>query len=151
MDSLYKNINILENNINFINNETNKYGLKTVNRVKSEIINILKYLFIDKGIITVALSFIIATQTNNIATMIIDNLISPIIYKIIELYTNEPVDKLENYTYEYLGIKFKLGNLIISISKFLIIIIIIYYISQLADPHNLNNLIKNINNLIPEN
>lgn len=150
MDILYKNLNILENNINIINHNTNKYGINTLNSIKHELINILKFLLIDKGIITVALSFILATQANSIANMFIDNLVSPIIFKIIELYTNKPVDELEKYTYEYLGIKFKVGNLIVAISKFIIIVIIIYFILQLVDPTKLDILIKKINNLIPD-
>jgi large-conductance mechanosensitive channel len=149
MNILYKNLDILENNINIINSETNKYGMNTLNSIKNELVNILKFLFIDEGIITIALSFIIATQTDNIANMLIDNFVSPVIFKLIELYTNKPVDELEKYTYEYLGIKFRVGNFIIALSKFIIIIIIIYYISQLANPNKLNNLIKNINSLIP--
>ena len=131
-------------------NETiNKYSLRVLDSVKKEVINIIKFLLIDNHIITIAIGFIIATQTNNIATLLIDNIIAPIIYKIITFYTKEPIDKLENYEYEYLGIKFEVGKIIINILKFLIILIIIYYICQLTNTAKLNKLIYDIDNIIP--
>ena len=45
MNILYKNLDILENNINIINSETNKYGMNTLNSIKNELVNILKFLF----------------------------------------------------------------------------------------------------------
>ena len=131
-------------------NETiNKYSLRVLDSIKKEVINIIKFLLIDNHIITIAIGFIIATQTNNIATLLIDNIIAPIIYKIITFYTKEPIDKLENYEYEYLGIKFEVGKIIINILKFLIILIIIYYICQLTNTAKLNKLIYDIDNIIP--
>ena len=132
------------------NKNINKYALKSLKFVKTEFINIIKFLLIDNHIITVTISFIIATQTNNIATLLIDNIIAPIIYKIITFYTKQPINKLENYEYEYLGIKFEVGKLIINLLKFIIILIIIYYICQLTNTDKLNKLIYKIDHIIPE-
>ena len=132
------------------NKNINKYALKSLKFVKTEFINIIKFLLIDNHIITVTISFIIATQTNNIATLLIDNIIAPIIYKIITFYTKQPINKLENYEYEYLGIKFEVGKLIINLLKFIIILIIIYYICQLTNTDKLNKLIYEIDHIIPE-
>ena len=132
------------------NKNINKYALKSLKFVKTEFINIIKFLLIDNHIITVTISFIIATQTNNIATLLIDNIIAPIIYKIITFYTKQPINKLENYEYEYLGIKFEVGKLIINLLKFIIILIIIYYICQLTNTDKLNKLIYEIDHIIPD-
>ena len=128
----------------------NMYSLKVLHLIKDEIISIIRFLLIDNHIITIAVGFIIATQTNNIATLFIDNIIAPIIYKIITYYTKKPIDKLKNYEYEYLGIKFELGNIIINILKFIIILIIIYYISQFTNINKLNKLMSDIDNIIPK-
>jgi hypothetical protein len=132
------------------NKNINNYTLKSLKFIKTEFINIIKFLLIDNHIITVAVGFIIATQTNNIATLLIDNIIAPIIYKIITFYTKQPINKLENYEYEYLGIKFEVGKLIINLLKFIIILIIIYYICQLTNTNKLNKLIYKIDHIIPE-
>jgi large-conductance mechanosensitive channel len=132
------------------NKNINNYTLKSLKFIKTEFINIIKFLLIDNHIITVAVGFIIATQTNNIATLLIDNIIAPIIYKIITFYTKQPINKLENYEYEYLGIKFEVGKLIINLLKFIIILIIIYYICQLTNTNKLNKLIYEIDHIIPE-
>jgi len=143
MDNIY-------NYVEKSNRTINKYSLKGLNFIKNEMINIIKFLLIDNHIINIAIGFIIATQTNNIASLIIDNLIAPIIYKIIMFYTDKPIDKLKYYEYEYLGIKFEVGNLIINLSKFIIILIIIYYICQLTKLDKLNKLIYDIDNIIPK-
>jgi large-conductance mechanosensitive channel len=132
------------------NKNINNYTLKSLKFIKTEFINIIKFLLIDNHIITVAVGFIIATQTNNIATLLIDNIIAPIIYKIITFYTKQPINKLENYEYEYLGIKFEVGKLIINLLKFIIVLIIIYYICQLTNTNKLNKLIYEIDHIIPE-
>jgi large-conductance mechanosensitive channel len=132
------------------NKNINNYTLKSLKFIKTEFINIIKFLLIDNHIITVAVGFIIATQTNNIATLLIDNIIAPIIYKIITFYTKQPINKLENYEYEYLGIKFEVGKLIINLLKFIIILIIIYYICQLTNTNKLNKLIYKIDHIISE-
>ena len=149
MSSLYKNMKILKNKVDLINSKSNTYVMKVINSTKNELINILKYLFIEKGIITVAVSFIIATQTNSLATMLIDNILAPIIIRVIEIFEKRPISELQNYEFKYLGVKIKIGVIIINLLKFVFIIIIIYYISLLSKPENLEKLLKFINNIIP--
>jgi large-conductance mechanosensitive channel len=145
---IYINMNKISNYVDKGNKIINNYGEKGINIIKNEVERFIEFIILDKKIITVAIGFIIATQTNNIATLLIDNYLSPVIYKIITYFTKKPIKQLEDYKKTYLGIEFKIGMLIINLSRFIIILVILYYLCQLINPDNVNKIVKSIDNIV---
>jgi large-conductance mechanosensitive channel len=123
----------ISNYLDNTNDVINEYGNKVFTSISNETIRIVKFILIDNKIMTTAIGFIIATQTNAIATLIIENYLSPVLYKVLTYFTKQPIAKLEDYKKTILGIEFKLGKLVISLLRFVLILIMLYYIFQLID------------------
>jgi large-conductance mechanosensitive channel len=79
---------------------------------------------IDNRIIQSGTSFIIALQVNKLGSDFVDNIISPIINRIID----GPNQKLKEQKLEIAGIKFELGNFFSSLLKFIIFMFVFHQI-----------------------
>jgi len=123
----------ISNYLDNTNAVINEYSNKVFTSISKETIRIVKFVLIDNKIMTTAIGFIIATQTNAIATLVIENYLSPVLYKVLTYFTKQPITKLEDYKKTILGIEFKLGKLVISLLRFVLILIMLYYIFQLID------------------
>ena len=133
-------MNKISNFVENTNATLNNYGEKVYKSISNETIRIAKFIVVDNKILTIAIGFIIATQTNAIATLLIESYLSPILYKIFTYFTKQPITKLEDYKKTFLGIEFKMGKLIINVLKFILILIILYYICQLIDTEKVKQL-----------
>lgn len=144
------------NNFDKILNSTNTTLNTSLSRVSYLLINnitgFIQFLLVDNNIIKVCIALITATQINSLTGIIVDNIITPIVYRIISLVTQTKEDNkaLQDKTFTYLGIKFKIGALLIGLIKFAIILIIIYQISTLSLRENTSKIIDNLKNLKKE-
>lgn len=82
---------------------------------------------VSKNIIGIGLAFIISTNINNLASNFIDNIISPIIQKI----RANSDKKLKDVKFDIFGIKFEIGDFIMTLLKFIITMIFVYIIYKL--------------------
>jgi large-conductance mechanosensitive channel len=96
---------------------------KIINAIDRETTHISKFI-IDRGIVQLAIGMIIATQVTTLCPIIIDSLIAPI----LSFLLNNPENKkLQDYTVTVLGVKFKIGNLIIGFINFIVVILFVFY------------------------
>lgn len=79
-----------------------------------------------------AIAIIIATQIKNFADSLTENIIIPIFDIDLNKDGVRDVKKIEDYEFEIIGIKFKIGKLIVEIMKFVITLYIIYLVSKLG-------------------
>lgn len=108
-------------------------------------IDFIKFMLLDNNIIIVALGFITASQVGSFANIIVDNVLSPIIYRIISLFYTIDIKTLDKITYKYLGIDFKIGLLISGLIKLMIIFIFAYALYNIADRTNLEKYLSKMN------
>lgn len=86
--------------------------------------------FIKKNnIMSLGMAFIIGTQVNSLASSFIDSIVSPII-KTVSTTQNK---KLKDINVEVLGAKIEIGNFVNELLKFLLTMLIIFYIFKLLD------------------
>lgn len=79
---------------------------------------------ISTNIIQIGFGFIIASNSNKIATDFVETFISPIINFILG-GSNE--SNLKDYIITIFGINFQIGSFIVSLLKFIIMIFLLYY------------------------
>jgi len=94
--------------------------------LKEELKGFLQFL-LDKNIFQSGISFLIATQVNGLTKNIIDSIVTPVLEKVLD-------EKIRNQDTEVFGIKFKTGQLILSIINFLIVMFFIYYLYKITKP-----------------
>lgn len=95
----------------------------TINNTVSDFYTFL----IDKNIIQLGTAFIISAQINQLASKFIENIISPVIKRVV----GGEEESLKGTTFTILGIKFEIGDFIAQLLKFLIMMIILYYMFKI--------------------
>jgi large-conductance mechanosensitive channel len=131
---------LIDNTDKTINNGLHKISYY----IMQDLINFTKFILVDNNIIKLAIALLTATQVTNISSIIVDNLISPIVYKIISYFTNETSQEMSKATYTYMGIEFQLGLFIVNMIKFIIVLILIYNIYSLSLPVNSERVLRNM-------
>lgn len=81
----------------------------------------------DNKIIQLGTAFIISSQINQLASKFIDNIVSPIIKRVLDGET----ESLKETKVEIFGIKFEIGDFIMTMMKFMINMIILYYLFKI--------------------
>lgn len=99
----------------------------TVENIKDSASNFTEFI-VSYNIIQLGMAFIISTQINRLASDFIDNIISPIIERFV---SNDDVD-LRRKKLNIFGIEFEIGNFVTSILKFVLLLIILYYIFKIT-------------------
>lgn len=143
MSIITKGIKNIENLVIFSESKIIDGANIIIDIIKNNIDDFLGFV-LDKNIVQIGISLIIATNINTLTISITDFIISPIIARL----TNGEFKNIEKYTIDILGIKFKIGILIMTFINFFLTIIIIFYIFKLTDISSFNyliNIIKNIN------
>jgi large conductance mechanosensitive channel len=92
--------------------------------IKKELKNISIFIANTK-VIELGIAFIISTQINTITSSFVDNIFLPLIILIIG---QDNIKNLDDLYFSINGIKFKYGNIILVLIKFILLIVIIYYI-----------------------
>ena len=95
----------------------------SISSVKYTIKDFSTFLSQNK-ILELGIAFIVSTQINQLASKFIDNIVSPVIHKII----NQEENSLKDVKMEIFGIKFEIGDFIVSFLKFLTLMIILFYV-----------------------
>lgn len=81
----------------------------------------------DNKIIQIGTAFIISNQINQLASKFIDNIVSPIIKRVFD----GKADSLKETKIDIFGIQFEIGDFIMTILKFMINMIVLYYIFKI--------------------
>jgi large-conductance mechanosensitive channel len=97
--------------------------------LKDELRGFFKFL-IDRNIFQSGISFLIASQVNSLSKNLIDTIIKPILEKIID-------EEIRNQDTDFLGIKFKTGQLILNLINFMLVMFFIYYLYKITKPEGL--------------
>jgi large-conductance mechanosensitive channel len=108
--------------------------------IKNELKGFLEFL-LERNIFQAGISFLIASQVNNLSRNIIDTVATPILDKVFN-------ENIKNQDTEIFGIKFKTGQLMLNIINFLIVMIFIYYLYKLT---NKDGLLHSLLNNVKEN
>lgn len=82
---------------------------------------------LDNKIIQLSTAFIIGTQANRLGSDFVDNIISPIINRVV----GGQQDTLNNLRLEIFGIRFEIGNFLASFMKFIIFMFVLFYIFKI--------------------
>jgi large-conductance mechanosensitive channel len=92
--------------------------------VNENLVDILKFLFVGKGIIQIGVGIVVGFIIMQLNFIIVDDILAPIINKFI----NREADKkeLEEYKVVVMGVHFPVGRLIADLLKVLIVGFIIY-------------------------
>jgi len=107
-------------------NTTGNIATSAKDKIQSDINDFGSFLM-SNNIPQIAIAFMISTQISRVSNDFIDNIISPIINKII----GQEATTLQEKYIEIFGIKFQVGNFFASILKFILFLIILYYILKL--------------------
>ena len=87
----------------------------------------LKFL-IDKNVVSAGIAIIVGTQVGKITGSFVLHLLSPFINLIFAGDTNN----FDDYQIEFRGVYFKIGSFITNLISFLINMIMVYYVFQIA-------------------
>lgn len=87
----------------------------------------LKFL-IDKNVVSAGIAIIVGTQVGKITGSFVLHLLSPFINLIFAGETNN----FDDYQIEFRGVYFKVGSFITNLISFLINMIMVYYVFQIA-------------------
>ena len=94
------------------------------NVVSSEITDFTNF-FASTHVIPIAVAFIIAAQITQLSSNFVDDILSPIISVIIN---EKDEESLKNTYIDIFGARIMIGSFIASLLKFIIMLIIIYYV-----------------------
>lgn len=112
--------------------------LKNINE---EIAGFLNFL-LEKNVFQTGLAFVLATQVNQIFLKFANNIITPIVDKVVE-------EEARNRTTKIFGVEFKTGEFSLGILNFVLVLLFLYYLFKISDSsktlfQNLATKIKNI-------
>ena len=112
--------------------------LKNINE---EVVGFINFL-LEKNVFQTGLAFVLATQVNQIFLKFANNIITPIVDKVIE-------EKARTQTTNIFGVEFKTGEFSLGILNFVLVLLFLYYMYKVSDSsktlfQNLANKIKNI-------
>ncbi len=99
--------------------------MQVINGIKNNFTDFINFL-LEKNIFQMGISFIIATQINNLFKNLTDAIIMPISNKVI---STKNTDKTTNVV----GIQFKFYAFIINLFNFFIIMVFIYFLFKLSN------------------
>ena len=87
------------------------------------------YEFLVKNnIIQIGTAFIIGTQINNLATAFVDNIVSPVV---VAISSKDSTKNLSQTYVEILGVRFQIGQFIMTLLKFMIMMLVLYYMFKI--------------------
>ena len=112
--------------------------LKTVNE---EIVGFIHFL-LEKNVFQTGLAFVLATQVNQIFLKFANNIINPIVDKVVK-------EDVRKQTTNLFGIEFKTGEFSLGIINFILVLFFLYYMYKISDSsktlfQNIANSIKNL-------
>ncbi len=81
---------------------------------------------VKQAVVTSAITFLIAGQTQKLASLVVDTLVEPLFSIDLDKDGNPDLKQLEKFVLELFGLKFPLGKLITQIIKFFVFIFFIY-------------------------
>jgi large-conductance mechanosensitive channel len=116
------------NNASISSNILNETTVMSNKLYKKLITNFYKFLK-NKNIIPLGLAFIISININKLANDFITNIISPIVNRI---FGQTDKVQLKDRVLTILGIRFELGNFLISALQFIVILYIVYFVFTLT-------------------
>tara|TARA_B100000768_G_C11038858_1_gene273332 strand:- start:180 stop:503 length:324 start_codon:yes stop_codon:yes gene_type:complete len=90
--------------------------------------SIFTKFIVRKAIVASAITFLMANQTQKLASLLVDTIIEPLFSIDLDKDGNPDLKQLEKFVIEIIGIKFPLGKLITQIIKYIVFLIFIYYI-----------------------
>ena len=102
---------------------TNIVGNKIYKSVITNFFDFLK----KKDIINIGIAFVLATNINNLATSLMDNILTPLINRINGPSETQTIE-FEKKTLNILGINFKIGLFITNLLQFIGIFYFIYIV-----------------------
>jgi large-conductance mechanosensitive channel len=82
----------------------------------------------SRNVLQTGLAFVISSNINRLASDFVENIVSPIINKV----SSSEKEKLKDAKISIFGVNFEAGNFIMSILKFVITMIVIYYVFKLT-------------------
>jgi len=112
--------------------------LKNINE---EIVSFINFL-LEKNVFQTGLAFVLATQVNQIFLKFANNIITPIVDKVVE-------EDVRKRTTNVFGVEFKTGEFSLGIINFILVLLFLYYMYKISDSsktlfQNIANRIKNI-------
>ena len=81
---------------------------------------------VKKAVVASAISFLIAGQTQKLASLVVDTLVEPLFSIDLDSDGNPDLKQMENFVVKLFGLKFPLGKLISQLVKFCVFILFIY-------------------------
>jgi large-conductance mechanosensitive channel len=117
----------LGNNIN--DNISDIYD--NTNHVLSYEINQFYKFIIDNKIFQIGIAFVVSNQVTDVFGRLMKDIVSPILAKLI----GSEEEKLEHVTIKIYGMKFGIGNFILGLLHFAIVLLILFYLVRLL-PEN---------------
>lgn len=105
------------------------------NNIKNTLSDFSEFI-LDYGVLQIGIAFVIGVQLNRLTTDFVDNIIAPI----IDRFTKNDEVNLRRKKLEVFGIEFELGNFIVSLINFFLLMIILFYIFKIigGKKHHLN-------------
>ena len=85
----------------------------------------LKFI-VKQAVVASAITFLIAGQTQKLASLLVDTLVEPLFSIDLDRDGNPDLKQLEKFVLNLFGLKFPLGKLITQLIKFCVFIIFIY-------------------------
>jgi large-conductance mechanosensitive channel len=95
------------------------------------LVQFLKFLK-DQGVFSLAIAAVLSDHINGILNCIIENIIMPVINRDSDKDGVEDIKKLEDWSLEVSGMKFKFGKLLISVLKFLFVAYILFLLFKMG-------------------
>lgn len=89
---------------------------------------------VKNNIIQLGAAFIIGTQINGLANAFIEHIVSPIV---VAVSSDEQAKKLSQTYVEIFGVRFEIGQFIMVLFKFLIMMAVLYYMFKIIGFDNL--------------
>lgn len=84
----------------------------------------------QRNLVQLAVGFLLATQINQLVSTFVDDIISPILFKIFNVSGAKQFNKM---TIKIFGVELLVGNFILNFIKFTILIYIVYKIVTFID------------------
>jgi large-conductance mechanosensitive channel len=101
----------------------------------SELNEFYKFM-IDNEILQIGLAFVISHQVINLFKVFIEDIVSPILAKLI----NSKEYRIENINIDIFGINLRIGNFFMHLLQITIVLIIIFYLIRLLPKNAVSNL-----------
>jgi len=94
--------------------------------MKSKSNEVFLRFIVKQAVVASAITFLIAGQTQKLASLVVDTLVEPLFSIDLDRDGNPDLKQLEKYVVNLFGLKFALGKLITQLVKFCVFIAFIY-------------------------